>query len=169
MAGFEANEQAEHVADARREGERLRQLHGMLRWVAQDRGARPSGAAGHAVPIPHRLRLFDLCERPQHPCREFVCGWLVASSPLPDWMRPDKSDVILLAANFSWQGLPVDVAVAAGARPRKKALDWLLRFCSEHRRCLMYQMDDEWFAFGPPAFQAEMSQRLQCGKKPWAD
>jgi len=61
MAGFEANEQAEHVADARREGERLRQLHGMLRWVAQDRGARPSGAAGHAVPIPHRLRLFDLC------------------------------------------------------------------------------------------------------------
>jgi len=108
-------------------------------------------------------------ERPQHPCREFVCGWLVASSPLPDWMRPDKSDVILLAANFSWQGLPVDVAVAAGARPRKKALDWLLRFCSEHRRCLMYQMDDEWFAFGPPAFQAEMSQHLQCGKKPWAD
>jgi len=108
-------------------------------------------------------------ERPQHPCREFVCGWLVASSPLPDWMRPDKSDVILLAANFSWQGLPVDVAVAAGARPRKKALDWLMRFCSERRRCLMYQMDDEWFAFGPPAFQAEMSQRLQCGKKPWAD
>src|SRR5262249_20580803 len=42
-------------------------------------------------------------ERPQHPCREFVCGWLVASSPLPDWMRPDKSDLIMLAANFDWR------------------------------------------------------------------
>jgi len=78
-------------------------------------------------------------DRPQHPCREFVCGWLVASSPLPDWMRPDKSDLILLAANFVWRGLPVDVAVAAGARPKKKALDWLMKFNSERRRCLIYR------------------------------
>jgi hypothetical protein len=108
-------------------------------------------------------------ERPQHPCREFVCGWLVTSSPLPDWMRPDKSDLILLAANFVWHGLPVDVAVAAGARPKKKALDWLMQFSSESRRCLMYQIDDEWFAFGPPAFQAEMSERLRRGETPWTD
>ena len=82
-----------------------------------------------------RFRVDRSCsiyeDRPQHPCREFVCGWLVASSPLPDWMRPDKSDLILLAANFVWRGLPVDVAVTAGARPKKKALDWLMKFNSE--------------------------------------
>ena len=108
-------------------------------------------------------------ERPQHPCREFVCGWLVASSPLPDWMRPDKSNLILLAANFDWHGLPVDVAVAAGTRPKKKALDWLMQFCASRKRCLMYQVDDEWFAFGPPVFQTEMAESLRRGDKPWAE
>jgi hypothetical protein len=108
-------------------------------------------------------------ERPQHPCREFVCGWLVASSPLPDWMRPDKADMIMLAANFAWHGLPVDVIVAAGQRPKQKALDWLMKFSAENRRCLIYQIGEEWFAFGPPAFQAEMSARIGRGEKPWAD
>ena len=85
-------------------------------------------------------------DRPQHPCREFVCGWLTASSPLPDWMRPDKSRLILLAANFIWRGLTVDVAVAVGERPKTKALDWMQRFSAETRRPLIYQIDDAWFA-----------------------
>jgi hypothetical protein len=92
----------------------------------------------------------------------------VAASPLPEWMRPDKSDLIMLAANFSWRSLPVDVAVAAGAHPKKKALDWLLAFSAAHKRLLIYQMDGEWFVFGPPAFQAEISQRIQRGETPWA-
>jgi hypothetical protein len=84
-------------------------------------------------------------------------------------MRPDKADLILLAANFVWRGFPVDVAVAAGARPKKKALDWLMKFNSERRRCLVYQIDDEWYAFGPPDFQTEISERIQRGETPWVD
>jgi hypothetical protein len=138
---------------------------GWLKIEVRGHAVRP----GRACPfrIDYGCSIYQ--ERPHHPCREFVCGWLAASSPLPDWMRPDRSQVILLAANFSWQGLPVDVAVAAGARPKKKALRWLMQFSSERRRCLMYQINEEWFAFGPPAFQAEMSERLQRGEKPWAD
>jgi len=49
--------------------------------------------------IDHRCSIY--AERPQHPCREFICGWLVPSSPLPDWMRPDMSNTIMLAANFA--------------------------------------------------------------------
>jgi hypothetical protein len=108
-------------------------------------------------------------DRPQHPCREFVCGWLAASSPLPDWMRPDRSDMIVLAANFMWHGLPVDVAVAAGARPKRKALDWLMEFGVANKRLLIYQIGEEWFAFGPPAFQAEIAARIGRGEKPWAE
>jgi hypothetical protein len=117
--------------------------------------------------VAHQCSIYS--ERPQHPCREFVCGWLVASSPLPDWMRPDKSDMILLAANFTWHGLPVDVAVAAGSRPKQKALDWLKKFSSEKKRLLIYQMEQDWFAFGPPAFQAEIAARIGRGETPWAD
>ena len=43
--------------------------------------------------------------------------------------------MIMLAANFVWHGLPVDVVVAAGDRPRKKALDWLMKFSSEKSGC----------------------------------
>ncbi len=77
--------------------------------------------------------------------------------------------MIMLAANFFWRGLPVDVVVPAGDRPKRKALDWLMRFSSEQKRLLIYQIDQDWFAFGPPAFQTEISQRIQRGEKPWAD
>jgi hypothetical protein len=83
-------------------------------------------------------------------------------------MRPDKSDMIMVAANFSWHGRPVDVVVAVGDRPRKKALDWLMKFSAEKKRLLIYQLDGDWFAFGPPAFQAEIVERIGRGETPWA-
>ena len=77
--------------------------------------------------------------------------------------------MIMLAANFVWNGLPVDVLVPVGDRPKRKALDWLMKFSAEKKRLLIYQMDDDWFAFGPPAFQAEIAERIGRGEKPWAD
>jgi hypothetical protein len=82
-------------------------------------------------------------------------------------MRPDKSGVIMLAANFFWRGLPVDVLVPAGEGPKKKALDWLMKFGAERKRLLIYQVKEDWFAFGPPAFQSEISARIARGEKPW--
>jgi hypothetical protein len=29
-------------------------------------------------------------------------------------------------------------------------------------------LDDDWFAFGPPAFQAEIAERIGRGEKPWS-
>jgi hypothetical protein len=84
-------------------------------------------------------------------------------------MRPDRSNLIMLAANFAWHGLPVDVLVAVSDRPKKKALDWLMRFSAEQRRCLVYQIGEDWFAFGPPAFQSEIAQRVKRGEKLWDD
>jgi hypothetical protein len=82
-------------------------------------------------------------------------------------MRPDKSNVIMLAGNFTWRGLPVDVLVPVGERPKQKALDWLIKFSAQNKRLLMYAMGEDWFAFGPPAFQTEISQRLARGESPW--
>jgi hypothetical protein len=82
-------------------------------------------------------------------------------------MRPDKAGMILLPANFRWQDHPVDVAVAVGERPKTKALDWLKSFCAERKRLLIYQMGEDWYAFGPPAFQHEMHDRIGRGERPW--
>ncbi len=101
------------------------------------------------------------------PCQQFICGWLADNSPLPEWMRPDKSNLILLASNFQWRGIPVHVAVAVGARPREKAINWLKEFCRQSQRPLIFQTDGEWIAYGPPQFQTEMAERLSSGKNPW--
>ncbi|GAC1328142.1 MAG: hypothetical protein NVSMB26_03080 [Beijerinckiaceae bacterium] len=105
--------------------------------------------------------------RPENPCQKFVCGWLTPNSPLPEQMRPDQAGMILLPANFDWRGRPVDVAVRVGPRPKKSALEWLKTFTLNARRLLLYQIEDEWFAFGPPAFQTEMQERIASGDKPW--
>jgi len=70
-----------------------------------------------------------------------------------------------LAAIFFRRGLPVDVVVAAGFVPRKKALDRLMKFCSERKRLLICQVKEDWFAFGPPASLAGISRRRRAGRK----
>ena len=129
---------------------------------------------GHAVypgkPCPfssgHHCTIYEA--RPQDPCRAFICGWLVAGSPLPDWMRPDRADVILLAADFTWRNLPVDVAVPVGEAPKPEALEWLKAFATAQGRPLLYRIGEEWYAFGPPDFQTEMRDRIGRGEQPWA-
>jgi hypothetical protein len=37
----------------------------------------------------------------------------------------------------------------------------------EQKRLLIYQIDQEWFAFGPPAFQSDISERVARGEQPW--
>ncbi len=82
-------------------------------------------------------------------------------------MRPDQAGMILLPSQFLWNDLPVDVAVAVGDAPKTKALTWLKAFCERFRRPLLYQVDAEWFAFGPEAFQKEMTEALARGEQPW--
>jgi hypothetical protein len=84
-------------------------------------------------------------------------------------MRPDQARVILLPANFTWRNRPVDVAVPVGEAPTPKALDWLKEFSSSQGRMLIYQIQEEWFAFGPPSFQAEMRDRIGKGETPWIE
>ncbi len=107
-------------------------------------------------------------ERPQDPCRQFRCGWLVEGSPLPDWLRPDLAKLILLPNNFEWRGYPVHVAVAVGQAPTPQALEWVMAHCVATRHPLMYQSGDDWIAYGPGAFQHDMRARLAAGNLPWS-
>lgn len=50
-------------------------------------------------------------DRPQNPCRTFECLWLTANSPLPEWMRPDASRVIVTINRFKWNEHPVVVGL----------------------------------------------------------
>jgi hypothetical protein len=113
----------------------------------------------------HRCMIYE--DRPNHPCRSFICGWLAPASPLPEWMRPDQAKVIVLLANFTWRGLPVDVAVATGDHPNNEAIDWLRQYSSVNKRALLYQAANDWYAFGPRQFQVEMAESVTAGAALW--
>ena len=106
----------------------------------------------------------------------FECGWKKPSSPLPEWMRPDLAQVMVLPAVRTWNGLPVDVAVPVGARIPSRSLEWLKRHALEARRPLIYLEQNEAeglqrlqnaVAFGPPDFQAEIARCLAAGEAIW--
>jgi hypothetical protein len=44
-----------------------------------------------------------------------------------------------------------------------------MQFSASNRRLLLYQLKGEWFAFGPPAFQAEIADRIQRGERLWGE
>lgn len=128
-------------------------------------------------PCPHSTGkgCDDYEHRPADPCVHFVCGWRKKGSPLPDWMKPDNSKVIVLFDQSVWQSLPVDVAVPVGKRIPPRALDYLKQFAETHQRALLYSEQivengvytnrQAVSAYGPPAFQQEMRERAGRGEK----
>lgn len=138
---------------------------------------------GHPVypgrPCPHSTGkgCDDYANRPLDPCINFNCGWLVAGSPLPDWMKPDNARVIVIFNKTTWQGLPVDVAVPVGRRIPPRALNWLKAFAEQHGRPLLfseqvkegkgYSREQLFMAHGPAAFQQHVNQLLKAGKPLW--
>jgi hypothetical protein len=128
-------------------------------------------------PCPHSTGkgCNDYEHRPVDPCRQFICGWRRDDSPLPEWMKPANSKVIVLFDQSVWQGMPVDVAVPVGRRIPPRALNWLMQFAETHGRALLhseqivengvYTNRQAVSAYGPPAFQQEMAARGSRGEK----
>lgn len=104
-------------------------------------------------------------DRPENPCRKFICGWLKKNSPLPEDYRPDKIGVIFVI--LDWHGMPIYALTPAGRDPGDDLLAWTKDWSARMQRPFLYQRNDEWYAFGPPAFQSEMLSRLARGEKLW--
>jgi hypothetical protein len=64
--------------------------------------------------------------RPTDPCKNFVCGWLLPDSPLPDEFRPDKLGVIFI--QIAWRDRPAWILVSAERDPDEELLEWMRRY-----------------------------------------
>lgn len=104
-------------------------------------------------------------ERPQSPCRNFVCGWLLPGSPFPEDFRPDRCGVIIVP--MRWQDRPAFVLLSAGNDPQPAMLEGMRSFASAHGMPFFYQEDGQRVGYGPPAFQQEMLARLARGERLW--
>lgn len=92
-------------------------------------------------------------------------------------MKPNVGKAIVVFGKWQWNGLPVDLAVPVGKRIPPRTLKWLIGFSEKNHRPLIYaeqivengvyQKEQEFFAYGPPAFQQDMERMRQEGKKLW--
>ncbi len=104
-------------------------------------------------------------ERPQSPCRNFVCAWLAPGSALPDSFRPDQIGVIAVATR--WRGAPALILVSAGNDPDEATLEWMRAHAQSTRTPFFYAQGGERFGFGPPQFQQEMAAKVARGERLW--
>lgn len=137
---------------------------------------RVNGVAAYpGKPCPHSTgsgcRIY--ADRPVDPCVNFICGWKMEDSPLPEWMKPSNAKAIILPNQATWRGRPVDVAVPVGKRIPQRTLNWLHQFAQQHNRMLLHSEQIEQdgvftnkqrvVAYGPPEFQQEMAERFADG------
>jgi hypothetical protein len=104
-------------------------------------------------------------ERPQSPCRNFVCGWLMPGSPFPEAFRPDRVGVIIV--NMRWQGRPAYTLLPAGNDAGPEMLAWMRHFAQASGSPFYYSKAGERLGYGPAAFQQEMLDKLQRGIPLW--
>lgn len=104
-------------------------------------------------------------ERPEHPCRQFVCGWLMADSPFKDDERPDLLGVIIVP--IRWREQRAWVLAYAGKEPDEALLERM----REHTRATgephMIKKPGRLLCYGVPEFQQDMAALAQRGENPW--
>ena len=104
-------------------------------------------------------------ERPQSPCRNFVCGWLLPGSPFPEPFRPDHCGVIIVP--MRWRDRPCYVLLSAGRDADEAMLAWMRQHANATGSPFYYQQGRERLGYGPPAFLQEMADKLRRGEKLW--
>ncbi len=104
-------------------------------------------------------------ERPQSPCRNFVCGWLMAGSPFPEDFRPDRSGVIVVP--MRWRDRQAYVLLSAGNDPQPELVAWMEAFAQASGSPFFYEHQGQRIGYGPPEFQQEMLAKLQRGERLW--
>jgi hypothetical protein len=111
----------------------------------------------------HTCSIYE--RRPQRPCREFVCGWLQPGSPFPEDFRPDRLGVMIIQKR--WRGREAYLLRSAGRDPDEGLIRWMQAFSERTGRPFFYELGGERYGFGPPDFQAEMSERVARGESLW--
>jgi len=71
--------------------------------------------------------------RPAKPCRSFECLWLIDESPLPIWMRPDQSRVIVTFNKTKNTDEIVLVALQMDSTIPQRTLNWLEEYTTKYK------------------------------------
>ena len=108
-------------------------------------------------------RIYD--ERPESPCRRFVCGWRTPGSAFPEHFRPDLTGVIPVPSR--WRDRAAWILLPAGNDVRPEMLAWMQQHAQASGEPFYYTQQSERLGYGPALFQQDMLAKLQRGEKLW--
>ncbi len=130
-------------------------------------------ALGHDIYLGHPCPHTDghgctiHAERPTDPCKIFFCAWAEAGSELPEWMQPSQCGVIVLTNRMHWREMPVDILVSAGKDPEPPLIQWFQKRCVTQKKLFVYQLNNQWFGYGPQHFQIDLAAKVARGEALW--
>ena len=91
--------------------------------------------------------------RPKEPCQIFECLWLTNKSPLPNWMKPDQSRVIVTLNKFKQTDEIVMVAIQMDSNIPQRTLYWLHEYIAKHKISLALLGDKDEEKIAPIFFE----------------
>lgn len=89
-------------------------------------------------------------QRPQL-CQDYHCLWKITPT-LPEWMKPNKSDVIMAYNEDEMNGKQVGyLTMREGNKPiRSDILNYVVRLVLQHDMNLEYECNGSWYHLGDP-------------------
>lgn len=98
-------------------------------------------------------------DRPQSPCKNFVCSWLDdENNTFPEWMRPDKCGILMQWSATKKSEIPYISAHECGKKIDSVVLNWLILHALNGSFNLSVQVDRGWNYYGTTEFVKEMSE-----------
>lgn len=104
-------------------------------------------------------------QRPQHPCRTFVCGWLIENGPFPPEFRPDMLQVIIVP--ITWKETRAWVLVPAPQPPCDTLMAQMRGYTQATQEPHMIKLPGKLLCYGASEFQRDMLTLEQQGLAPW--
>lgn len=101
----------------------------------------------------------DYENRPESPCKEFKCEWIVNHN-LPDMLMPKDSNILITFNDVN--GIPYARAIRAGDEVDKDSMEWYIRYCKEQSINLWFEIDKINYVIGTEEFINE-TQRMGYG------
>lgn len=99
--------------------------------------------------VNHQCSIHNSDRRPLHPCRDYSCMWL-DNKDIPDWMRPDKSKVILTEKFY--KGISYIQMAETGKKVDSSILANVIQYAFLNGKNLEYNVEGKAHHIGSPEF-----------------
>jgi hypothetical protein len=95
--------------------------------------------------------------RPDDPCKNYSCMW-INNLEIPDFMRPDLSNVVLTQLNIN--GIYyIEAREAARKSMSTSILSNLIMYAFHTNQNLVYHVNGQFYWIGEPRFMTEMNKK----------